>query len=107
MEYIDGLRFCDWLESCTNKNYLAIFLEGLFRQARALDSIGLDHGQLAGSGKNILVRNGMPVIIDFEKASRARKAHNVKVLEAFLFRRKNSKITKKILSLFGELPFNF
>ncbi|HLC92928.1 MAG TPA: phosphotransferase [archaeon] len=96
MEFIDGVHFSEWVFGKISKSELENFIDALFAQARALDEIGLDHGQLAGKGKNILVRGAMPVIIDFEKASRSRKVHNVKVLESFLFRSKNSAIIKKI-----------
>jgi len=62
-----------------------------------MDEIGLDHGQLAGKGANIIVkRNLRPVIIDFEKASQKRKCHNVNQLKSFLFRNPNSEIAKKV-----------
>ena len=69
-----------------------------------MDEIGLDHGQLAGRGRNILVRlpETLPVIIDFEQASIKRKAHNEKVLIDFLNLNPNSKIAEKVIGLLGE-----
>ncbi|VVC00329.1 RIO1 family protein [uncultured archaeon] len=103
MEFIDGTPFCDWIAASPSKGELEKFIEALYSQARALDKIGLDHGQLAGRGKNILVRNGLPVIIDFEKASSVRKCHNVKVLDSFLFRSRESAVVKKIAGILGDL----
>jgi predicted Ser/Thr protein kinase len=75
----------------------------LFRQAKKLDAIGLDHGQLGGKGKNILVKkNGKPIIIDFEKASDHRRVHNQTQLEAFLFKNPHSGIAKRIRALLGK-----
>jgi len=96
MEYIDGKPFSDWLFSGPSKRELARFIKELFAQALALDRIGLDHGQLAGKGKNILVRKGRPVIIDFEKASFSRKRHNLSTIEAFLFRNPHGAAAKKV-----------
>jgi putative serine/threonine protein kinase len=100
MEFIEGPCFSEWLFSNPAKKQLKAFVAELQRQARALDKLGLDHGQLAGRGKNILVKktNGpaFPVIIDFEKASTQRKCHNANTIEAFLFRNPNSAITKKV-----------
>ncbi|MCR4369016.1 MAG: hypothetical protein NUV67_03875 [archaeon] len=90
MEFVEGERFSDWLSSPIGEKELHVFLRGLFSQAKRLDSIGLDHGQLAGKGRNILVRDGLPVIIDFEKASARRKVHNVSSLESYLFRNPGS-----------------
>ncbi len=102
MEFVGGVSFSDWLFSNPSKKELQKFLKSLFVQARKLDKIGLDHGQLAGKGKNILVRNGKPVIIDFEKASSQRKAHNEKVLEAFLYRNPGSAVVEKVKEIIGK-----
>lgn len=96
MEHIAGKTFSEWLFEKRKRNELIQFLAELFKQANALDKAGLDHGQLAGRGANILVRNNLPVIIDFEKASQRRKAHNFSKLLAYLFVNKNSAICKRI-----------
>lgn len=97
IEFIDGKTFSEWLfESSPNRKILEAFLKELFSQAKKLDEIGLDHGQLAGKGKNILVRNNHPVIIDFEKASTNRRVHNLTQLDSFIYRNPNSAITKKV-----------
>ncbi len=101
MEFVDGLPFGKWIFSGVSRKELERFIGDLFLQAKKLDLIGLDHGQLAGSGRNILVRNGLPVIIDFEKASTSRKVHNVNVVDSFLFRSRGSKVVEKVFSVLG------
>lgn len=101
MEFIDGISFDKWLDSNPIKTVLLEFIDELYSQARSLDEIGLDHGQLAGRGRNILVRDNLPVIIDFEKASMHRKCHNVAVLESFLFKSRDSGVVKKIRRILG------
>ncbi len=98
MEFIDGEPFYRWvLEKNPSKKKLKHCLQSLLMQAFRLDSIGLDHGQLAGKGKNILVtKSGEPVIIDFEKASLVRRVHNQTQLQSFLFQNPNSAIAQKI-----------
>ncbi len=96
MEFIEGPRFSDWIFSNPSKTVLTCFVKELHRQAKALDKLGLDHGQLAGRGRNILVRDGLPVIIDFEKASCNRKCHNFSVIESFLFKSPKGAIAAKI-----------
>ncbi|MEM0359981.1 MAG: phosphotransferase [Candidatus Diapherotrites archaeon] len=96
MEFIDGKTFGEWIQEKRTKAEIERFVKALLAQAKKMDEFGLDHGQLAGRGANILVRKGKPVIIDFEKASIARKCHNLNVVEAFLFKNKHSKIVKKI-----------
>lgn len=101
MEFIDGVPFSEWLGTTPAKDALRNFIEALYSQAKKLDGLGLDHGQLAGRGRNILVRKDLPVIIDFEKASTKRKCHNMKVIESFLFRSKNSGVMRKIKGILG------
>jgi len=103
MEFIDGPTFKDWLfEKKRAKEELSAFISGLLGQALLLDEAGIDHGQLAGPGKNILVRQGRPIIIDFEKASFRRKFHNHSTLVSFLFKSKHSAITKRVKEVLGE-----
>jgi len=101
MEFIQGETFSEWLFSNPSKKSLASFTQALLRQAKALDKIGLDHGQLAGRGANILVSEGRPVIIDFEKASSQRKCHNLAVVNAFLFKNPHGAIAKKVKEILG------
>lgn len=117
MEFVEGVTFQEFLfgvlPKIKNKKTRAMvlhkFLDKLFAQARALDAAGLDHGQLAGKGKNILARKVKgkkgakgktpryePVIIDFEKASSKRKPHNLTQLEGFLLRNKYGAVAKKV-----------
>ncbi|MEW6295196.1 MAG: RIO1 family regulatory kinase/ATPase [Candidatus Diapherotrites archaeon] len=103
MEFIEGKTFSEWLfKENPSRKTLKKFIGKLLLQARKLDGLGLDHGQLAGKGKNILVRKNLPVIIDFEKASRDRKCHNFNQLHSFLFRNPNSAITKKVKKISGN-----
>jgi len=102
MEFIQGQTFSDWLFSNPSKKALKSFTKELLKQAKALDKAGLDHGQLAGRGKNILVRNNTPIIIDFEKASTQRKCHNQTVVEGFLFKNPKGAIAAKVREIIGE-----
>lgn len=104
MEFINATPFGKWVfEKNVSKTKLKKTIENLLMQAKRLDTAGLDHGQLAGKGGNILVKkSGFPVIIDFEKASQSRRCHNVTQLESFLFYNPNSEIAKRIRSVLGE-----
>jgi len=101
MEFVDGVTFDGWLFSNPGKKALGSFVEELFRQAIALDGIGLDHGQLAGRGRNILVRGSKPIIIDFEKASVNRRCHNLSSLQSFLVKNPHSAVSKKVRVILG------
>ncbi|MFH1587855.1 MAG: RIO1 family regulatory kinase/ATPase [Candidatus Diapherotrites archaeon] len=102
MEFIKGKLFCDFISNEPSKKELLKVLNALFQQAKKLDEIDLDHGQLAGRGANILVTPQLkPVIIDFEKASQKRKPHNLNVLKSMLFIR-NSEMGITVRSILGE-----
>jgi predicted Ser/Thr protein kinase len=97
MQFIEGVTLKDFVFSNPKKRELEKAIDSLQKKAVALDRIGLDHGQLGGKAKNILVKkNGEAEIIDFEKASICRKAHNLNVIKALLFHNKNSALAKKI-----------
>jgi putative serine/threonine protein kinase len=102
MEFIKGELFCDFIVKEPPKKDLLKVLKELFLQAKKLDKIGLDHGQLAGRGANILVTPKLkPIIIDFEKASQKRKPHNLNVLKSMLFIR-NSEMGITVRSILGK-----
>jgi len=97
MEFSNGETLNAWLKGKRTRKEVKKFFDELLKQAERLDELGLDHGQLAGRGVNILVskgKNPKPVIIDFEKASTERKVHNRAVLEAFMGRNKALKKLK-------------
>jgi len=103
MEYIQGITFGKYLlETNVSKQQLHKFITELLKQAKRMDEIGLDHGQLAGKGSNILVRKNKPVIIDFEKASQARKPGNVNQLKSFLFLNPHSSVPKRVKEILGD-----
>jgi putative serine/threonine protein kinase len=88
MEQINGIPLFRWVtHSGKNvrlvKKLLAELLDACFR----LDSIGLDHGELSRTPKNVLVTaDGSPCIVDFETASMVRRVANVtSLLQYFMF----------------------
>ncbi|MDO8625511.1 MAG: RIO1 family regulatory kinase/ATPase [Candidatus Diapherotrites archaeon] len=106
MEYVDGTPFSKWVldeKNPPSKAKLEKCVSGLLAQAKRLDAAGIDHGQLAGKGHNILVKkDGTPVIIDFEKSSMTRKPHNATQLESFLFKNPHSILTRTIHQKLGS-----
>lgn len=103
LEYVEGKPFGKWIfEKGVAKKKLQKVVDSLLTQTKKLDKIGLDHGQLAGKGANILVCDGSPVIIDFEKASQVRKPHNSTQLESFLFKNKFSAIARTVRQIMGK-----
>ncbi len=105
MEFVEGKTFREWLLGKRKNKEIKSVALGLLKQGKRLDEIGLDHGQLAGRGVNILVKGKKrfePVIVDFEKASVKRKSHNQRVLLSFLLKNKRSKIGKRVSRVFSK-----
>jgi len=96
MEYIPGPSLREWVFGKRKFNESIKVIRELLVQAQKLDSLGLSHGQLAGKGANIIVSNGRPVIIDFEKASSNRKSKNFSQLFAFLFLNPHGSVKKRV-----------
>ena len=100
LEFIEGQTFDRFLDSNPSKAALQTAIGSLQEQAKAMDEIGVDHGQLAGRGRNILVKPDHSVcVLDFEKASYVRKCHNASTVEAFLFRNKGSVVARKVAAI--------
>lgn len=76
MEYIMGIPLGDFLESASRQELLAV-LRGILRQCRLLDEMGVSKQELTNPYKDILVREGGPVLLDFERARLTSKPKNV------------------------------
>ena len=100
LEYIEGVDLDAWLKGLDigEVRLLKRVLTSCFRQARALDEIGLDHGELCDARRHIILRRDLsPVIIDFGKASRRRRPSNVTSLFSYVtFGRHSTKILQML-----------
>jgi putative serine/threonine protein kinase len=102
MEFVDGPYLGDWIKSLTknDESKLRGVLRNLIDQARRLDMVGLDHGELVRVKHHIILGNTTPVIIDFESASTERRVVNVTtVIQSFFMNNKTSSTIKKIMTL--------
>lgn len=95
MEYLPGPKFIDWLhapatrQSATTFKQTSTVIQQLLTQAFRLDQAGLDHGDLRCVTEHVHIETTAqgyrPVVIDFGKASRDRRAANVTTLTQGLF----------------------
>jgi len=87
-KYIEALPLNLWLKTA-KKTDIKLCIKKVLKTAQLLDSLNIDHGQLSGTGSNIIITTDKtPIIIDFEKASDKRKPHNYNVLINF-FKKRN------------------
>lgn len=89
LELVEGTPLDKWLKELKEGQEMELkaVLRSCFEDARKLDEIGLDHGELSDVKKHVILRPSLDiVIIDFGKASRARRPANVTSLfNYFLF----------------------
>lgn len=87
MEIVEGSDIISWVKSLRGKGSTAslrnMLLE-ILTQCFALDSIGLDHGELSNFKKHVIIGK-RAVIIDFETASLGRRAANVTSASQYIF----------------------
>ncbi len=102
MELVEGPYMSDWIKKLTPSD--VGMLRGVFRQlvdqARSLDKIGLDHGELVRLKRHTMMRGLRPVIIDFESASTARRVANVTtVIQSLFLNTQASLVVERIMGL--------
>jgi len=88
MQLITGSPLAKWVSAeRRTKTAVRSVLKRVLVQARTLDEMGLDHGELSRAPKNVMIgRGGRPWIVDFESASTRRKPKNVtSIVQYFLF----------------------
>jgi putative serine/threonine protein kinase len=107
MEYADGLLFADWLDRAEAGEVKRAkpAIRSLLTQCHLMDTICLDHGELHNASEHVIFRgvDRSPTIIDFESASRTRRAKNLTSICQFLFMRReilnSSRLTDEPISL--------
>ena len=86
MEFIDGLRPAEWLQSEESRCSFKPVFRSILGDCRKLDSVGLDHGEMSTAHKHLIIPlRGKPVILDFESASTTRHPSNVTSMCQYLF----------------------
>lgn len=108
LEFIEGAPLEVWLSSLEENRLdeLRAVLMMCFEDARKLDEIRLDHGELSDVKKHVILKpNLKPVIIDFGKASNARRPSNVTALFNYFFFGPHSQKIRKMLSI-EKLPLD-
>ncbi len=80
LEYVEGIGLGKWINGLAIEevHVLKNVLRRCFLQARSLDVLGLDHGELSDARKHVIIRSNLdPVIIDFGKARIRDRPSNV------------------------------
>jgi putative serine/threonine protein kinase len=108
MKYLDYVEFTDWVKQLKGEGTAGRareMIHQVLNQCRKLDIMGLDHGQLSNLRKHVVVAEGKPWIIDFESASRTRRASNVTSAAQYLFvGGRVSPLIRRLLGIRGTAP---
>lgn len=106
MEYVQGVDLDKWLEQLSHGDVdlLRRVLGLILMQARRLDRIHLDHGELSNARGHITVKEHVhPTILDFGKASVSRRPKNVtSIMSYFMY----GPHRLKILEMLGVNDFS-
>jgi len=104
MEFVDGMLLPKWVKNVVEMGAttrVRRVLQDVMEQSWRLDEIGLDHGELSHASKHIMINSeDKAYILDFETASRNRRASNVTSVSQYLFMR--SEIAKTVRSNLDE-----
>lgn len=75
-EFIDGEEIMEWIAHADKRHIKAVLLDTL-AQCRTLDCLGINKLEMTHPHKHILITEGRPVFIDFERAKQTQKPKNV------------------------------
>jgi predicted Ser/Thr protein kinase/methylase of polypeptide subunit release factors len=76
MEFIEGELFFDYI-SKNNKEEIISVIKNIFEQLYQMDLLGINKEEMHHPLKHIIVSQGMPVLIDFERCHYTEKPKNV------------------------------
>lgn len=91
MEFVEGLRILEFFNVADKKQIIEVVKDVLL-QCRKLDVLLVDKKELTNPYKHIIVRDGKPVMIDFERCKSTPTPKNVTQFIQFLTRHKVSSV---------------
>lgn len=101
MEYIDGERILDYLNSATKKQAIAI-IKKIIDQLYIMDKLNINKMELINPYKHIIVRDNEPIQIDFERCIYTTNPKNVTQFIQFLSSGKVGKVDKDELRIIAR-----
>jgi len=82
-EFVEGVPFNKWVENASKEELLDVLLEVLV-QCRKMDLLGINKYEMTNPHKDIIVREAVPVLIDFERCRYTQRPKNVTQFCQFL-----------------------
>jgi len=100
MEYIHGDRIIDYIKRSSKEDILTV-IDRILEQLFALDRLMINKQEMTNPYKHIIVRNDLPILIDFERCAYTKKPKNITQFIQFLikltgvFKEKGMKVDKE------------
>lgn len=85
MAYIKGDRIIDYIKKSSKEQILTI-LDRILEQLYSMDKIYLNKQEMTNPYKHIIIRNDLPVMIDFERCAYTKKPKNITQFIQFLIK---------------------
>ena len=105
MEYIDGILFEDYIPN-SNKPKIMSILKEIINQAYKMDILGISKEEMHNPKKHIIIRDDLPVMIDFERSHHTERPKNITQLIEYIIKLK-PKLEEKGFNLDIEILRNF
>lgn len=94
LEFIEGERIEKYVQMRFKANILAV-IRKILEQLKILDKLGINKTELTRPYKDLLVRDGEPVLLDFERCKKTIRPQNVRQFEQFLRSKRISLLFEK------------
>jgi len=83
-EFVEGKSFLEYLEKEKNKKNLKKILKQILGYCRTMDKLNIEKKEMTRPFKNVILKKGKPVLIDFERCRKTRRPSNVSQFCQFL-----------------------
>jgi len=99
-EFVEGDFLPDFLEKTKGKRKIKNVLKDVFRQCFKLDRMGVNKEEMHNPFKHVIVKDGKPVLIDFERTHATEKPKNVTQFCQYVS-------SKKVLKILEDKNFKY
>ncbi len=83
LEFIEGERIFEYFANHSKQEILTV-IQKIMKQAQKMDELGINKLELTHPYKDLLVKDGEPVLLDFERCKKTIRPKNTRQFEQFL-----------------------
>lgn len=93
-EFVEGKFIMDYLSSCSREKAVAV-IKKILQQCRKLDELGVNKEEMLRPFRHVIISNGKPVMIDFERCKKTKKPKNVTQFCQFLIGGRSNELLRQ------------